>query len=87
MILGVGTAAGFPVILGYVGELYKNLRGTAFGFVFFIAVIGNTLMNYGTGIMAENYGIDKYPLVLLFSAIFLLLIAVIKLPKIMRQAT
>jgi MFS family permease len=85
VILGIGTAAGFPVILGYVGELYKNLRGTAFGFVFFVAVIGNTMMNYGTGIIAENYGIDKYPLVLLFSAIFLLLIAVLKLSKIVNR--
>ncbi len=43
VLLGIGTASGFPVILGYVGELYKDLRGTAFGLVFFIAIIGNTL--------------------------------------------
>jgi FHS family glucose/mannose:H+ symporter-like MFS transporter len=73
------------VILGYAGELYKNLRGTAFGFVFFIAVIGNTFMNYGMGIIAEKFGIDMYPWVLLFCAIFLLLIAVLNLPKIVKQ--
>jgi FHS family glucose/mannose:H+ symporter-like MFS transporter len=85
VLLGIGTASGFPVILGYAGELYKNLRGTAFGFVFFIAVIGNTFMNYGMGIIAEKFGIDMYPWVLLFCAIFLLLIAVLNLPKIVKQ--
>ena len=85
VLLGIGTASGFPVILGYVGELYKDLRGTAFGMVFFIAIIGNTIMNYLMGIIAENWGIDKYPLVLLFCAFFLLLIAALKLPGIVRQ--
>jgi len=85
VLLGIGTASGFPVILGYVGELYKDLRGTAFSFVFIIAILGNTSMNYVMGIMAEKYGIDKYPMVLLFCAFFLLLIATLKLPKIVRQ--
>ncbi len=85
IILGIGTASGFPVILGYVGELYKNLRGTAFGFVFFIAIIGNTTMNYLMGIIAQKFGIDKYPLVLLFCAFFLLLIATLKLPNIIKN--
>jgi FHS family glucose/mannose:H+ symporter-like MFS transporter len=82
VLLGIGTASGFPVILGYAGELYKNLRGTAFGFVFFIAIVGNTFMNYGMGIIAQTFGIDKYPLVLLFCALFLLMIAAFKLPDI-----
>jgi MFS family permease len=85
VLLGIGTASGFPVILGYVGELYKNLRGTAFGFVFFIAIIGNTFMNYLMGIIAQKFGIDKYPLVLLFCAFFLLLIATVKLPNIVKH--
>jgi MFS family permease len=85
VLLGVGTASGFPVILGYVGELYLNLRGTAFSFVFIIAIIGNTSFNYLMGIIAEKSGIDKYPMVLLFCAIFLLLIAAMKLPKIIKQ--
>ncbi len=83
--LGIGTASGFPVILGYAGELYKNFRGTAFGFIFFIAVIGNTFMNYAMGIIAEKFGIDMYPWVLSFCAVFLLLIAILNLPKIVKQ--
>ncbi|KPL13883.1 MAG: hypothetical protein AMS26_12735 [Bacteroides sp. SM23_62] len=85
VLLGIGTASGFPVILGYVGELYIKLRGTAFGFVFFIAIIGNTFMNFLMGLIAQKFGIDKYPLVLLFCTFFLLLIATVKLPNIVRQ--
>ena len=85
IILGIGTASGFPIILGYVGELYKSLRGTAFSLVFFIALIGNTFMNYQMGIIAEKFGINKYPLVLLFCALFIAFIAVVKLPKIARK--
>lgn len=85
ILLGIGTASGFPVILGYVGELYINLRGTAFSFVFMIAIFGNTSMNYIMGIIAEKSGIDKFPLVLLICAFFLLLIAAIKLPNIVNQ--
>ena len=85
ILLGIGSASGFPVILGYVGQRYVNLRGTAFSFVFFIAIIGNTLMNYLMGIIAEKSGIDNYPLVLMFCAFSLLLIAITKLPKIVNQ--
>ena len=85
VLLGIGTASGFPVILGYVGELYKDLRGTAFGLVFFIAILGDKTMNYGMGIIAQKFGIEKFPLVLLICAVFLMLIATIKLPKIVRQ--
>ena len=85
VILGIGTASGFPVILGYVSELYKNLRGTAFSIVFFIALVGNAFMNYLMGIIAQKFGIDKYPLVLLFCAFFLLLIATLKLPNIIKN--
>jgi MFS family permease len=85
VLLGIGTASGFPVILGYVGELYKDLRGTTFGLVFFIAILGNTFMNYGMGIIAQKFGIDKYPQVLMICTFFLLLIAATKLPNIVRQ--
>jgi MFS family permease len=39
ILLGIGFAAGFPVILGYVGEMYSDLSGTAFSFVFVIALM------------------------------------------------
>ena len=40
IITGLGLAAGFPVILGYVGQLYANLSGTAFSIALVIALDG-----------------------------------------------
>lgn len=85
ILLGLGAAAGFPVILAYVGELYSELRGTAFSFVFFIALIGNTLVNYLMGLVANYYGIEIFPWVLIICITFLLLIAVWRLPALTRR--
>ena len=56
-LLGSGMAAGFPTMLGIVGNRYPNLSGTAFSFVFVIALLGNMLVNYSMGIVAETHGI------------------------------
>ena len=62
--LGIGFAAGFPVILGYVGELYSEISGTAFSLVTVLALTGNTLLNYLTGILVRSRGIAGFPLML-----------------------
>lgn len=56
-LLGAGLAAGFPTMLGLVGNRYPDLSGTAFSFVLVIGLVGNILVNYSMGIVAENYGI------------------------------
>ncbi len=56
-LLGAGLAAGFPTMLGLVGNRYPHLSGTAFSFVLVIALLGNMAVNYAMGLVAENYGI------------------------------
>lgn len=56
-LAGAGLAAGFPTMLGLVGNRYPHLSGTAFSFVLVIALAGNMLINYSMGVVAENYGI------------------------------
>ena len=58
IMLGAGLASGFPVMLGFVGNLYSELSGTAFSLVLFIALFGNTLVNYGMGLVAQNFGVQ-----------------------------
>lgn len=58
VITGAGLASGFPIMLGFVGELYSALSATAFSLVFTIALLGNMLVNFLMGIVAENYGIE-----------------------------
>jgi len=46
VITGIGLAAGFPVILGYVGQMFASLSGTAFSIAMVIALIGNFIINF-----------------------------------------
>ena len=75
-IVGFGLAAGFPVIISYIGTSYKNISGTAIGLAMFIALIGNTLMNIAMGFISESFGISSFPvliiILLLIQAIILL---------------
>lgn len=75
-LLGSGLAAGFPTMLGLVGNRYPHLSGTAFSFVLVIALLGNMLVNYSMGLIAESYGI-KYLSNLTFAELFMLVIIAI----------
>lgn len=57
ILLGAGLGAGFPIMLGFVGNRYKELSGTAFSLVLVIALLGNMIINYSMGIIAQTYGI------------------------------
>ncbi len=56
-LLGAGLAGGFPIMLGLVGERFSDLSGTAFSIVMAVGLLGNMLINYGMGVIAQNYGI------------------------------
>lgn len=57
MLSGAGLAGGFPLMLGITGKHFAHLSGTAFSFIFTVALIGNMLINYLMGIIADRYGI------------------------------
>lgn len=57
--LGVGMSAGFPVMLGYVGARFTDLSATAFSFVLVIALLGNILINYVSGMIIQQSGIHQ----------------------------
>jgi MFS family permease len=81
ILLGIGFAAIFPVVLGYVGEIYSTLSGTAFSIVLVVALIGNMIMNYSFGIIAGTYGIKHFTTVLIISLIVMTLLLRIVLGK------
>ncbi|MCK5329898.1 MAG: MFS transporter [Candidatus Marinimicrobia bacterium] len=54
-LLGVGFAAGFPVILGFIGEIYPSVTGTAFSLVFTMALIGGMTLPYLTGVISHYF--------------------------------
>lgn len=57
ILTGAGLAAGFPIMLGFVGDRFKELSGTAFSIVFVIALLGNMIINYGMGFIVQTYGV------------------------------
>ncbi len=56
-IIGTGLGGGFPLILGLAGERFSSLSGTVFSFALVLALLGNTLINYSMGLIAENFGV------------------------------
>lgn len=56
-LAGAGFAAVFPVILGYVGDRYERLSGTAFGVVLVMALMGGTALPYVTGVLGDAFGL------------------------------
>lgn len=76
-LLGSGLAAGFPTMLGIVGNRYPDLSGTAFSFVLVIALLGNMLVNYTMGIVAEGYGIENLTTFTFAELVILVIIATV----------
>lgn len=81
ILIGVGLAAGFPVMLGIVGNRYKEVSGTAFSMVLTIALVGNMLVNFLMGIIAENYGVQHLTTVAFVLLTFMLLLSIVILNK------
>jgi MFS family permease len=76
-LLGVGFAATYPVILGYIGELYPKMSGTAFSLALTIALMGGMLIPYLAGLIGGHFGLRRSFLIIpaaLISIFILLLI-------------
>lgn len=56
-LLGAGLAATFPIVLGFVGDRYAALSGTAFSVVIVMALTGGMLMPFATGYFGNRYGL------------------------------
>ena len=83
-LIGIGFAPVFPVVLGYVAELFPTLSGTAFGIALVVALIGSTILNYLLGILTESSGLSMYPiahLVCVAALIFLFVVAIRTHPR------
>ncbi len=85
ILLGLGSAAGFPVILGFAAQVHDEIRGAAFSFVFVIALIGNILANYLTGLISNQFGMFVIPWILVASAVGVLVIALFPLRSEMKH--
>lgn len=78
-LIGVGFAATYPVVLGYVGDRYARLSGTAFSIVLVMALIGGMVLPYVTGVVGGARGLRTsfliVPLALVLQVLLLTVIA------------
>jgi FHS family glucose/mannose:H+ symporter-like MFS transporter len=58
-VQGAGMAGVFPIMLGFTGERFQHISGTAFSFLFVCALLGNMLINYLLGFLIEKAGIQQ----------------------------
>lgn len=65
LLVGIGLAAIFPVVLGFVGDRYTQLSGTAFSTIFVLALAGNMIVNKTFGHVAQEHGVSQYPTMML----------------------
>ncbi|MEK6612278.1 MAG: MFS transporter [Gemmatimonadota bacterium] len=86
VILGVGLAGGFPLLLGYVADLYPTISGTAFSVALVIALLGNMTINYLVGVMSEWVGAQYLPLYLGACLLLQVGVAAVALKTYHRQA-
>jgi MFS transporter, FHS family, glucose/mannose:H+ symporter len=77
ILVGVGLAAGFPIMLGLAGNRYAAQSGVAFSFIFTIGLTGNMLVNYLMGIVADKFGIHHLTTFAFVELIFMLLFCLI----------
>jgi len=86
-LLGTGLAAGFPTMLGIVGNRYPDISGTAFSFVMAVALIGNILVNYSMGLVAENFGIKHLTTFTFAELALLAILGIVIFRKLKRKPT
>ncbi|HZW70932.1 MAG TPA: MFS transporter [Hanamia sp.] len=82
ILVGGGLAAGFPIMLGFVGDRFKELSGTAFSIVFVIALIGNMTINYCMGFIVQRYGVRHLTTVGLVEFFIMMILCIAILNKL-----
>jgi FHS family glucose/mannose:H+ symporter-like MFS transporter len=85
MVLGAGLAGGFPIMLGFVGDRYAGLSGTAFSFVLVVGLIGNMLVNYCMGFISQNFGISHLLTVAFAETIVMIILCLLIVRKLNKK--
>lgn len=87
LLTGVGFAAVFPVILGFVGDRHQRMSGTAFSAVLVMALMGGTALPYVTGVLGDAFGLRASLAIVPVGLICVASIFVIARPRLRTQPT
>lgn len=86
-LLGCGFAATFPVVLGFVGDRYEQLSGTAFSVVIVMALTGGMLLPYATGALGAVYGLRGSFIIIPVALVLLVVLLVVVTRRLSAQPT
>lgn len=85
-LTGAGLSAGFPVGLGYAGNLYPKMSGTAFSILFVMALTGGSILPYLAGLLGAASGLRASFLMTPIALLLMLRILTLALRRIRTQA-
>lgn len=85
ILLGIGYAACFPVVLALIGDRFPDSSGTAFSIAFVFALFGNMTINKTMGHVAQNFGIGHFSTVLLAALAIIAILIVSALWQLERR--
>ena len=63
-LIGFGVGATFPVVLSYLGGVFREQSGTAFSIAIFIALCGQFTFNKYVGVMFDSGDYALFPVIL-----------------------
>ncbi len=88
-LVGAGFAATFPVVVGWIGERYASLAGTAISIALVMALTGGMLFPYLAGVIGDAAGLRSslliVPLALLGAAALLAMLRAKRLVNVTTQ--
>jgi FHS family glucose/mannose:H+ symporter-like MFS transporter len=83
-LLGVGFAAMFPTVLGFIGTRYVALAGTAFSAAFVMALTGGMVLPYTAGLLGDRFGM-RGAFLIVPTALVILAVLLAGLSRALRQ--
>ncbi len=86
-LIGAGLGAGFPVVLGFVGDRYPALSGTAFSIVLVVALIGGSVLPYLAGVFGSLWSLQASFLIVPVALLLQIALLIFVLPRLKTAAS
>ena len=80
-LVGCGLSGVAPIVFGFIGNRYSGIMGTAIGISLFIALCGNSLLNYLMGFVSKIFDLKVFPIVILVILGFQAVVVVVEKRK------
>lgn len=73
-LIGFGVGATYPVVLSYLGGVFREQSGTAFSIAIFIGLCGQFTFNKYVGVMFDGGSYALFPIILAAAVIVIMIL-------------